>query len=80
MGLYINDIGTSFEEKVQNLKEQHNATETDSTFKENLVCVVDNVFFAAAAYAFSEAERNEFANTSRRKTWLVVPNAKELAK
>lgn len=79
MGYYINGIGTSFNEKISNLKLHHNAIDTDSSFKENLVCVVNNGTFAAAAYAFSQEERNVFAEPDgRSKHWLVVPNAKEL--
>lgn len=44
MGKYINGIGTSYHQKVAALKEQHGATSTDSEFKEDLVCVVDNGF------------------------------------
>ena len=80
MGKYINNIGTSYAEKIANLKVKHNAVETDSKFKENLVCVIDNGMFAAAAYAYCEDERNEFARQDGRpKTWLIVPEAKTLA-
>lgn len=81
MGYYINGIGNSFQEKVRALKEKHNAIKTDSSFKENLVCVVDNGLFAAAGYAYCEEERNVFADPKdmRPKVWLIVPNAKELA-
>lgn len=79
MGLYINNIGTTFDEKVSSLKENHSAVETTNTFQENLVCVKDNVFFAAAAYCYSQAEFEEFNRQSGRKTWLTVPNVKELA-
>ena len=79
MGLYINNIGNSFEEKITNLKLKHGAQETSAEFQENLVCVVDNGMFAAAAYCYNQSEFNEFKNTSRRKSWLSVPNANELA-
>ena len=80
MGKYINNIGTSYSEKIANLKEKHGATVTDSSFKENLVCVVNNGMFAAAGYAYCEDERNEFARQDGRpKTWLIVPEAKTLA-
>jgi len=50
-------------------------------FQENLVCVVDNYHFDAAAYAFSEEEMKQFLNPydNRPKTWLIVPNAAEFA-
>lgn len=81
MGYYINNIGTSLQEKVATLKSKHSATDTDSSFKQNLVCVVDNGMFAAAGYAYCEAERDHFAEQDgRKKVWLVVPNARELAK
>lgn len=80
MGKYINGIGTTYTEKIKALREQHNAVVTDSSFKKDLVCVVDNVLFAAAGYMYSEEERNEFANPAddRRKTWLIVPNVENL--
>jgi len=84
MGKYINkdskgqqlpNIG-----KVQALKND-GATITDSSFKENLVCVVENSFFDAAAYMYSENELDYFVNdgSGRRKTFLVHPKAKDLA-
>lgn len=79
MGAYINNIGTSFDEKVSNLKSKHNATDTTAVFQKDLVCVIDNNMFAAAAYMYNEREFNEFKEYSRRKTWLVVPNAENLA-
>lgn len=51
MGKYINGIGTSFDEKVSNLKSKHNGIVTSgNSFEDNLVCVVDNGMFAAVAY------------------------------
>ena len=42
-----------------------------------LVCVVKNVFFDAAAYAYSEQEFKEFSAPSdhRPKTWLLMDKA-----
>ena len=56
------------------------ATVTDASFKPDLVCVVDNVLFQAAAYCDSEAEFRDFndPNDKRPKTWLIVPNAETL--
>lgn len=50
-------------------------------FVENLVCVVENAFFDAAGYCFSEHEFDIFKNdqSGRRKTWLTHPLAKELS-
>jgi hypothetical protein len=46
------------------------------TFRENLVCVVQNGYFDAAAYAYSEEEMNIFLILDGRpKTWLIVPGA-----
>ena len=57
------------------------ATITDASFKENLVCVVNNGPFEAAGYMYSENEFNQFARPDGRdKIWLVYPHAKELAK
>lgn len=49
-------------------------------FQPDLVCVVENAFFDAAGYAFSEEEMNAFLTPDgRKKTWLVVPNAAKLS-
>jgi len=79
MGKYINGIGITAAEKVTMLSIRYKATPTDSGFKPNLVCVVDNGHFAAAAYAYSKAERDDFAREDGRpKTWLIVPEVKDL--
>jgi len=51
------------------------------TFQPDLVCVVENGTFDAAAYCYDEAEFADFTDPSdrRRKTWLVVPNAAKLS-
>lgn len=49
-------------------------------FVENLICVVDNGPFQAAAYCFSEKEMQDFSyEDGRPKTWMIHPKAKELA-
>jgi hypothetical protein len=59
------------------------ATLTDPRFKPNLVCVVENLHFDAAAFAYSEEEAREFADTShgdlRPRTWLVYEHAPTLS-
>ena len=81
MGYYINGIGSSYQEKIQNLKAL-GAQITDASYKPDLVCVVNNGPFAAAAYCYSEGEFQAFNDPTdnRPRTWLVVPDAKELAK
>lgn len=50
-------------------------------FQENLICVIENGFFDAAGYAFSENEFKAFKHPDgRNKIWLVHPLAKKLAK
>lgn len=87
MGYYINELpdGTKLpaQGKVTALIEKVGAVliPPPNSFKEDLVCVVDNGPFEAAGYAFSEDEFKVFAEIDNRPTkWLIVPNAKELAK
>lgn len=82
MGKYINGIGTTFREKISNLKKHHDAEAINppEVFQENLVCVVDNGPFAAAGWAFDEREMREFSAPDRRpKQWMIVPNVENLA-
>lgn len=49
-------------------------------FRPNLVCVVDNIFFEAAGYCYSEAEMEEFKSVTNRNTqWLEYEHAEKLA-
>jgi len=50
-------------------------------FIENLVCVVDNFAFEAAAYCYNEREFLDFTSPAdyRKKTWLIYDKAKDLA-
>ena len=88
MGLYISQnskgesIGTAFITKVEKLIED-GAKKIDppTEWRENLVCVVDNVMFAAAGYAYDEMEMDVFLDVFDRNTqWLEYEHAKQLAK
>jgi len=81
MGRYINNTGDPHFlpaiGKAQHLLEFCNATRVEGrvTFRPDLVCVVENGPFDAAAWADTEEEMNVFLRPDgRRKTWLVVPN------
>lgn len=53
------------------------------TWEEGLVCVVDNGYFEAAAYAHNQREMEYFADTThddRDRVWLKWDKAKEFAK
>jgi len=88
MGRYINKdskgefIGSTFSQKRAALIQDNAIMIPPPTkFEENLVCLVDNRFFAAAGYAYSEQEMNKLLNTNGRSfQWFDYPHAKELAK
>jgi hypothetical protein len=50
-------------------------------YQPNLVCVVENGPFDAAAFCFSENEFTQFNNPydSRPKHWLIYEHAEELS-
>ena len=53
----------------------------ENCFQPGLVCVVENGFFDAAGYCFSESEYKAFNQPTdyRPKTWLVYEHAEKLA-
>jgi hypothetical protein len=88
MGYYINELPTG--EVLPNFGkagklltvEGVKKIEEPNSWEEDIVCVVENRgMFEAAGYCFNEQELSAFKYPDgRRKTWLKVPNAKELAK
>lgn len=87
MGKYINEIngtslGTTFENKVAVLLAKGAiAISTPKEWVEDLVVVIDNGPFAAAAYAYDEREMNAFiqGRNSRPWAWLNFKNANKYA-
>lgn len=85
MGYYINQNSKNQDlpaiGKVNALIQDGAKVIIPNEFEENLVCVVDNGFFEAAAYMYNESEFEYFkSETSRPKKFLVYEYAKELAK
>jgi len=86
MGYYINEIngrhvGTSYTEKINSILAADGTRIPEPIeWKEGLVCVVDNGYMAAAAYAYSEREMEEFKiPDGRPKQWMFLENAKEFS-
>ena len=86
MGKYINSIegeslGTSFQKKCQVLQSKGAVKVDGKTYTPgNMVIVVDNGFFAAAGYAYSEQEWKYFQNTNGRPfQWYLLENAEQYA-
>tara|TARA_R110000772_G_scaffold101997_3_gene202599 strand:+ start:176 stop:436 length:261 start_codon:yes stop_codon:yes gene_type:complete len=85
MGKYVNvingkHIGTSYEEKIRGLLDNGAVEVFTDEFQENLVCVVDNGFFAAAGYAYCEAEFEMFKEPDgRRKRWFTLEDVANIA-
>jgi len=49
-------------------------------YQENLICIIDNGAFEAAAYCYCEAEFRYFLEPDgRSKEWITHPKAKELS-
>ena len=87
MGKYINEdsrglpIGTSVKVKINSLIADGAIKVSGEEFLPNMICVVDNLLFAAVAYCENEQEWKEWKqNDGRIKTWLQYEHAKELAK
>ena len=56
------------------------AVEVEPKWQENLICVMINATFDAAAYCYSEKEFEHLKkDDGRYKIWLTHPKAKELA-
>lgn len=83
MGKYINQIdnvsiGTTFREKCENLKRAGAKEVSGDYFEENLICVVDNIIFAGAAYAYDEGEYEVFhRDDGRPKRWFILENVEK---
>jgi hypothetical protein len=65
--------------KVESLIASGAKKNNGEAFVDDMVCVVNNGFFEAAAYLYSEEEYKYFKGMSNVKGFLVVPNAKSLA-
>ena len=87
MGKYVNHttngpVGTSANDK-KNAIIADGGVEIPKPdqFVENLVCVVDNGLFGAAAYAYSEQEFKSFniSSDTRPKVWLIWDKVKDFA-
>lgn len=84
MGYYINQLSNGRDLRPKgkaNALVNDGATIVDgSSFQPNLICVIENGFFEAAAFIYSQNEYDEFAAvTDRPKVWLTHPQAAELA-
>ena len=88
MGRYINFIdgehlGHLFVHKCSSLEKAGAVQiDPDDGFVENMVCVVDNGWMAAAAYVHNEREYEDFHNDpydTRRKQWYQYEYADRYA-
>ena len=86
MGYYINQdsrglpIGSSAAEKTRSLVADGAKRIGGDEFVPNMVCVVDNGYFGAAAYCYSENEHYAFSHPdNRQKAWLQYEHAEKLA-
>lgn len=85
MGFYVNQDSKGnilpSKGKVQALVNDGATILEKPEFTENLVCVVDNGAFEAAAFAYDYEEFNRFmrGRYDRPWTWLIYPHAAELS-
>ena len=86
--MYINEtskgeVGTSFTEKCKALLEDGAIQiPKPDKFVPNLICVLDNGFFGAAGYMYSENEFLQFADSgdNRPKRWFIWDKVKQYAR
>lgn len=79
MGKYVNQtpkgmLGRSAEAKCDGLlADGAKEIKQPKEFQKNLVCVVDNGYFGAAGYAYSENEMRVFQSPgdTRKKRWFI---------
>jgi len=87
MGKYVDQttkgqVGASFEAKCKALLEDGAIiVPKPDKFIPNLVCVIDNGYFGAAGYMYSESEFKKFADPSdtRPKRWFVWDKVEQFA-
>ena len=85
MGKYINiidgkQIPTSFVGKILAIELKGGVQVTDEKFLPNMVCVVDNGFFAAAGYIYNEDEYEAFKiPDGRPKVWFTLEGVDKIA-
>lgn len=84
MGYYINHNSKGDYLNAKNKLDQllnDGAVPTGNSFKENLICVVENGHFDAVGYVYDEKEYEHFnyAEDKRVKHWLVYEHAKRLS-
>lgn len=89
MGFYINHTSTenlenySYIEKIEAIKfDGGEIIEPPTKWTWDLVCVVDNGYFAEAGYAFNKNEMKVFLDVSqdsRPRTWLRYEKAMQMA-
>lgn len=84
MGRYINKDSKG--NKLPSLDKVHHLIQDGAVlvaypkFQPNLICVVENGYFDAAAYCYSEDEFRAFIRfDGRAKTWLIHPKAAEIS-